>query len=114
MLLSVSRRTDIPALYAPWFFNRLNEHYVLVRNPMNLHQISRVTLSPELIDCIIFWTKNPAPMLFRLKELKDYMFYFQFTITPYGQELEPALPDKKMLMETCRQLAARIGPERHP
>ena len=112
MLLSVSRRTDIPALYAPWFFNRLNEHYVLVRNPMNLHQISRVTLSPELIDCIIFWTKNPAPMLLRLKELKDYMFYFQFTITPYGQELEPALPDKKMLMETCRQLAARIGPER--
>ena len=64
MLLSVSRRTDIPALYAPWFFNRLNEHYVLVRNPMNPHQISRVTLSPELIDCIIFWIKNPAPMLF--------------------------------------------------
>ena len=61
MIISVSRRTDIPALYSPWFFNRLKEQYVLVRNPVNFHQISRVPLSPQVVDAIVFWTKNPVP-----------------------------------------------------
>ena len=52
MILSVSRRTDIPAFYSDWFFNRLKEGFALVRNPMNIHQVSKVTLSPEVIDCI--------------------------------------------------------------
>ena len=54
MILSVSRRTDIPAFYMPWFMNRLREGYVMVRNPMNYHQVSRVSLSPEVIDCMVF------------------------------------------------------------
>ena len=62
MILSVSRRTDIPAFYMPWFMNRLREGYVMVRNPMNYHQVSRVSLSPEVIDCIVFWTKNAMPL----------------------------------------------------
>ena len=80
MILSVSRRTDIPAFYSDWFFNRLNEGFVYVRNPMNIHQVSRIVLSPEVIDCIVFWSKNPKPMLTRLGELKDYMFYFQYPL----------------------------------
>ena len=74
MILSVSRRTDIPAFYSEWFFNRLREGYALVRNPMNTHQISKVTLDPEVIDCIVFWTKDPSKMLPKL-ELLARLFY---------------------------------------
>ena len=58
MILSVSRRTDIPAFYSEWFFNRLKEGFVMVRNPMNPHQVSRVDISPKNIDCIVFWSKD--------------------------------------------------------
>ena len=85
MILSVSRRTDIPAFYSDWFYNRIREGYACVRNPMNRHQVSKIRLSPDVIDCIVFWSKNPAPMLPRLGELADYMYYFQFTVTPYGK-----------------------------
>ena len=54
MILSVSRRTDIPAFYSEWFFNRLREGYIDVRNPMNIHQVSRVKITPDVIDCIVF------------------------------------------------------------
>ena len=59
MILSVSRRTDIPAFYLDWFLKRLKEGFLLVRNPMSYHQVSEVTLSPKVIDCIVFWTKDP-------------------------------------------------------
>lgn len=61
MIISASRRTDIPTYYSDWFFNRLNEEYVLVRNPMNIHQVSRISLSPDIVDGIVFWTKNRYP-----------------------------------------------------
>lgn len=54
MILSVSRRTDIPAFYSDWFFNRLKAGYLYVRNPMNARQISRIDLTPEVVDCIVF------------------------------------------------------------
>lgn len=88
MIISASRRTDIPAYYADWFFNRIREKFVYVRNPMNPHQISEVPLSPEVVDGIVFWTKNPLPMLGRLDELRDYPYYFQFTLTPYSTDIE--------------------------
>ena len=66
MIISASRRTDISTYYSEWFFNRLREGDVLVRNPMNARQISRISLSPEAVDGIVFWTKNPVPMLSRL------------------------------------------------
>ncbi len=67
MIISASRRTDIPSYYSEWFCNRLEEGYVLVRNPMNPHQISKVSLLPEVVDGIVFWTKNPVPMLKKLE-----------------------------------------------
>ena len=94
MVISASRRTDIPSYYTEWFFHRLKEGYVLVRNPMNFHQVSRISLSPEVVDGIVFWTKNPVPMLERLAELERYHYYFQFTLTPYGPEIEQNLPSK--------------------
>ena len=65
MILSVSRRTDIPNYYSQWFFNRIKEGFLYVRNPFNPRQVSRIDLSPRVVDCIVFWTKNPAAMLGR-------------------------------------------------
>lgn len=112
MILSVSRRTDIPAFYADWFFNRIQDGFVYVRNPMNRHQISQINLSPNLIDCIVFWSKNPRPMLNRLYLLDKYMYYFQFTINPYNAEFELTVPKKNYAIETFKQLSDKIGSKR--
>lgn len=112
MIISASRRTDIPRFFMEWLKNRLVEESVLVRNPMNARQVSRVKLSPEIIDCIVFWTKNPAPMLDYLDFLKAYPYYIQFTINPYENDLECSLPDKQELIDTFRRLSDRLGPQR--
>lgn len=113
MILSVSRRTDIPNYYSEWFFNRIKDGFLYVRNPMNVHRISRVDLSPDVVDCIVFWTKNPANMMRRLEELKDYKYYFQFTLTGYGKDVEPNIPDKRSeLIQVFRELSEKIGKER--
>ena len=113
MIISASRRTDIPSYYADWFYNRIKEGYVCVRNPMNVHQISRISLSPDVIDGIVFWTKNPHPMMDRLDLLKNYMYYFQFTINSYGRDIEANIPSKNdIIIPTFRTLSDKIGPER--
>ena len=113
MIISASRRTDIPAYYALWFLRRLEAGFVCVRNPVNFHQVSRIPLSPEVVDGIVFWTKNPTPMLDRLPLLKDYPFYFQFTLTAYAQDLEPGVPNKnEVIIPAFQELSRRIGPER--
>lgn len=112
MILSVSRRTDIPNYYSDWFYNRIREGYLYVRNPMNSHQISKINLSPEVVDGIVFWTKNPTNLLPRLDELHEYSYGVHFTITGYGREIEPQIPDKKeKLIQVFQQLSDRIGSE---
>ena len=113
MILSVSRRTDIPNYYSDWFIARIKEGFLYVRNPMNAHQISRIDLSLEVVDCIVFWTKNPANMIEKLEDLKRYMYYFQFTLTGYGRDVEPNLPNKREeLIPTFKRLSEKIGKER--
>ena len=113
MILSVSRRTDIPNYYAEWFMGRIREGFCYVRNPMNPHQVSRIDLSPQVVDCIVFWTKNPVGMMKYLEELRDYTYYFQFTLTGYGRDIEPNLPDKrKELIPTFQELSKLIGKEK--
>ena len=113
MIISASRRTDIPTYYSEWFFNRLREGDVLVRNPMNARQISRISLSPEAVDGIVFWTKNPVPMMSRLGELEPYLYYFQFTLTAYGRDVEPNLPGKNgVLIPAFQELSRMAGRER--
>lgn len=113
MILSVSRRTDIPAFYSEWFFNRLKEEYVMVQNPMNSKQVSKIAINKEIVDCIIFWTKNPRPMLKRLDELKGYDYYFQFTLNPYGKNLEEDVPLKSQtIIKTFIELSEKIGKDK--
>ncbi|MCI8670312.1 MAG: DUF1848 domain-containing protein [Lachnospiraceae bacterium] len=110
MIVSASRRTDIPCYYSEWFYNRIKEGFLYVRNPMNFHQVSRIDLSPEIVDCIVFWTKNPKPMMSRLEELGEYKYYFQFTLTGYGRDIEPYVPHKKKeMIPVFRELSHRIG-----
>lgn len=112
MIISASRRTDIPAFYWEWFQKRLQEQYVLVRNPLNLHQVSRISLRPEVVDGLVFWTKNPEPMLKQLSVLDAYAYYFQFTLNAYAADVEAALPPLAVRIEIFRQLAQKIGAER--
>ncbi len=113
MILSVSRRTDIPNYYSEWFINRIKEGFLYVRNPMNAHQISKINLSPDVIDCIVFWTKNPTKMINQLDYLKEYAYYFQFTLTGYGKDIEPNIPNKrKELIKVFKELSQKIGKEK--
>ena len=113
MFISASRRTDIPSHYSEWFMNRIRAGFVLVRNPVNPRQVSRVSLSPDVVDGIVFWTKNPIPMLDRLDGLSGYMYCFQFTLNAYGAEVERGIPSKNaQLVDAFRRLSDKIGPER--
>jgi len=113
MILSVSRRTDIPAFYSEWFINRLREEVVLVRNPMNYHSVSKINLSPNVVDCIVFWSKNPKPMFKYLDEIEDkYKFYFQYTINAYENDMEPSLPSLDERLESFIYLSNKYGKEK--
>lgn len=112
MILSVSRRTDVPSFYFDWFANRLREGWLQVRNPFNPSQVSKVPLSPEVVECIVFWTKNPEPMLARLDELAAYNYYVQYTVNPYGKDMESHLPELSRRLDVFRELASRLGSER--
>lgn len=112
MIISCSRRSDIPAFYSDWFVNRIREGYVMVRNPVNTRQVRRVSLLSSDVDGIVFWTKDPAPMLDKLLFLKSYNFYFQFTLTPYGKDIEPLLPPKAEIIDSFLGLSDEVGSKR--
>lgn len=110
MIISASRRTDIPAFHAKWMMNRLREGFAYVRNPFNARQVSKVSLARANAEAIVFWTKNAGNMLPCLDELEGmgYRYLFQYTLTPYGRNIEPGL-DKRRAMEAFLQLAGWIG-----
>lgn len=113
MILSVSRRTDIPSCYAEWFMNRIREGYAYVRNPMYPEKVSKVAITKDVIDCIVFWTKNPCPLIPYLDELKGYNYYFQFTLTGYGEDVEPELgADKAQMQQAFHELSDLVGKNR--
>lgn len=114
MIMSASRRTDIPSCHAQWFMERVREGTVQVSNPMNPKQTRLLELSPEAVDCIVFWTKDPRPLLPFLDELdaRGFRYYFQFTLTPYDRTIEPNLRPKREILRTFLALSARLGPER--
>jgi hypothetical protein len=113
MIISASRRTDIPAFFGEWFMNRLAERKVRVRNPMNPGSISEIALEPDIIECIVFWTKNPEPFLPYLPGIDDfgYRYYFQFTLTAYDAAIERNL-NKTNIIQTFIKLSEYLGKEK--
>ena len=114
MIISASRRTDIPAFYAEWMVRRLKEGYCTVANPFNRNQVTRISLKPEDVDAIVFWTRNPRPLMPYLDELdsRGYRYYFQFTILGYPREIDPKSPAAETAVTTFRELTERLGPRR--
>ena len=110
MILQTGLRTDIPAFYTSWFLRRLEEGFVLSRNPYNPTQLLRYRLTPDVVDCIGFCTKNPAPMLPHMDKLAAFGQYWFVTITPYGPDVEPRVPPKEQVMADFRRLSGIVGP----
>ncbi len=112
MILNTGQRTDIPAFYAKWLGNRLKEGIVSVRNPFNSQQVSRYRLDPKVVDIIGFCSKNPAPFFPYMDLVKDYGQYWYVTITPYGRDIEPMVPDKHKIIKDFRTLSQIVGQKR--
>lgn len=108
MILNVSGRTDIVAFYTNWFMNRYKEGYVDVRNPFNPKLVSRIYF--EDVDLILFCTKNPIPILDKLKEI-DKPILFHVTLTPYQKDIEPNVLPKGIIIESIKKLSKIIGKE---
>ena len=114
MIVSAGPAARISVFYAEWMMNRFRAGYALARNPMNHAQLARVPLTPDVVDCVVFWTKDAANLLPCLGELDEhgYAYYFQFTLTPYDRALEPNLRGKAEIAATFRALSKRIGSRR--
>lgn len=112
MIIQTGMRTDIPAFYSEWFANRLREGYVLVRNPYNASQVTRYSLDPRVVDLIAFCSKNPGPMLKYMNLLKQYAGTYWFvTITPYGSDYEPNVPESDKIIEDFKAISRLVGPD---
>lgn len=112
MIINTGCRTDIPAYFSEWFFNRIKDGYVYVRNPYYKNQVTKYKLNPDVVDCLVFCTKNPAPMLYRINELKQFGQFWFVTITPYGKEIERRVPDKVKVIDNFKRLSKAIGKEK--
>ncbi|QVK18606.1 DUF1848 domain-containing protein [Mycoplasmatota bacterium] len=114
-VISVSRRTDIPAFYTDWFINGIKRGYVDSINPFNRKYVSRVSLLPEDVTCFVFWTKNPKPIFKFLPTLDrlGYKYYFQYTLTSYSNDIEKLVPNKSNdLINTFKMLSDLIGKDK--
>lgn len=109
MIIQTGMRTDIPAFYSEWLINRIQEGFVLVRNPYNPIQVTKYSFSPDVVDLIAFCTKNPAPMLPFMDRLMPYGQYWFVTITPYGKDIEPNVPDTRTVMNNFKILSDIVG-----
>lgn len=109
-IISVSRRTDIPAFYGDWFLNRIKEGFAEYYNPFNYSQKKRVSLHPEDVDAFVFWSKNFEPFLNVLKIIKnEYNFVMHYTITGLPKIFEPNIPEKIKMIEIFKLLSNLYG-----
>lgn len=110
MIINTGQRTDIPAFYAEWFANRLRSGFVMVRNPYNPQSVTRYRLTPDVVDCIGFCTKNPEPMLKYMDLLAPFHQFWYVTITPYDKDIEPHVPKKLKVLDSFRRVSEIVGP----
>ncbi|MCI8624577.1 MAG: DUF1848 domain-containing protein [Provencibacterium sp.] len=114
MIISASRRTDVPAWYGGWLLQRLRQGEALVSNPFRPRRITRLRFSPQTVEALVLWTKHPEPMLSLLPEIDrlGYRYYFTYTLTPYGPEWEPGFPAVERRIACFQALSRRLGPSR--
>jgi len=112
MIINTGCTTDMPAYFNQWFFQRIREGYVHVRNPYYQNQVVKYKLTPNVVDCLAFCTKNPAPMLPRIHELDAFGQFWFVTITPYGKEIEPQVPPKEKVIDDFKKLSIIVGAEK--
>jgi hypothetical protein len=114
LIISASRRTDIPAFYAQWFINRIRAGHCTVPNPFNRKQVSHISLCPEDVTIIVFWTRNPQPLIPYLKELDQlgYRYYFQYTVMDNPRLIDTMAPSLSSSLNMFKKLSDLIGPER--
>lgn len=112
MIINIGSRTDIPAFYSDWFYNRIKECFVYVRNPYYKNQVTKYDINPEVVDILVFVSKNPEPMIDRLDEINDFNQYWQITITPYGKDIEKNVPAKEKVIKSFQKLSKIIGKEK--
>ena len=109
MILNTGSRTDIPAFYSAWFLNRIREGWVLARNPYRPDELTRYFLGPSVVDVLVFCTKDPGPMLPHLHELSSFRQFWGVTITPYGEEIERAVPPAREVVRSVKELSSVLG-----
>ncbi len=113
MIINTGGRTDIVRYYSEWLLNRFEEGYVLSRNPLFQNKVTRYELTPEKVDCIEFCSKNYEPILSVITKITDrFNTYFNYTITPYGKDIEPGVPSVDESINTLRKLSAIVGKKR--
>lgn len=113
MIINTGGRTDTVQYYTEWLLNRFAEGYVLSRNPLFPNKVARYELTPDKVDCVVFCSKNYAPILPRLHEITDrFHTYFHYTITAYGKDIEPGVPDIDKSIDTLIKLSALVGKQR--
>lgn len=112
MIIQTGMRTDIPAFFHKWLINRIQEGYVLVRNPYNPSQVTRYSLTPDVVDLIAFCTKNPGSVLnddYAMRTLSNFGQYWYVTITPYGPDIERYVTNYALVMDCFRELSRKVG-----
>lgn len=113
MILNISGRTDIVNYYSDWMFKRFEEGYVLSRNSLFPNSVRRYELSPDKVDCIVFGSKNYASILDRIHEITERFYtYFDYSITAYGKDIEPGVPDIDTSIDTLLKLSDIVGAQR--
>ena len=113
MILNTGGRTDTVQYYSQWLLNRFKDGFVYSRNPMFPKKITKYILTPDKIDCVIFCSKNYAPILPRLHEITDkFNTYFHYTITAYDKDIEPNVPSIDESINTLLKLEQIVGSKR--
>lgn len=113
MIINTGGRTDTVQYFTDWLLRRFEEGYALSRNPLFPNKVTRYELTPDKVDCVVFCSKDYAPILPRLHEITDrFNTYFYYTITAYGRDVEPGVPSIEDSMKTLEKLSDIVGKQR--
>ena len=113
MIINTGGRTDTVQYYSEWLLNRFREGFVYSRNPLFPNKVVRYELNPDVVDCVVFCSKDYSPILSDLHEITDrFPTYFHYTISAYGKDVEPGVPSISASVETLKKLSSIVGKQR--